>query len=77
MLGAFVCSYAHGYKLASIKADQIPTGFKASIELDVIRNAADEWFDTIVNILNGIKLPDIDIDKKKDDYLRSNTFYIG
>jgi len=61
--------------LMSLKGDQIPTGFRASIELDVLKNAANVWFDTIIQLVNGLKLPDINIDDK-GDYMKDNTFYI-
>ena len=43
---------------------------------DVLRNAASEWFDTIIQIVNGIKIPDLVVDPKKGDYMKKNTFYI-
>jgi len=49
-------------------------GFKASIELQVLRQAADVWFDQIIQLVNGLNIPDFTAGN--GDYMRSNTFYI-
>ena len=75
---AFACTTAQAsVKLMSLKGLDIPVGFRASIDLDVARNAANEWFDTIIQVVNGIKIPNVIIDKKENDYMKKNIFYIG
>lgn len=49
-------------------------GFKASIELQVLRQAADVWFDQIIQLVNGLNIPDFTAGN--GDYMRDNTFYI-
>jgi hypothetical protein len=33
---------------------------KASVDLDVFREAADAWFDTMVQVVNNMKIPDVE-----------------
>jgi len=53
---------------------ELPTGMRASLDLNVLRQAADVWFDSIIQLVNGLTIPNIEMDKK--DYMRDNTFYI-
>jgi hypothetical protein len=51
----------------------VETGFKGSIELNVLRQAAGVWFDTIIQVVNGITIPNFSSD---GDYMKDNTFYV-
>jgi len=39
----------------------------------VLRQAANVWFDTIIQVVNGITIPNFESD---GDYMKDNTFYI-
>jgi len=49
-------------------------GVKASIELQVFRQAAGVWFDTIIDLVNGYAIPDIL--QKNGNYYKDNVFNI-
>ena len=51
----------------------VESGFKGSIQLNVLRQAANVWFDTIIQVVNGITIPNFESD---GDYMKENTFYI-
>ena len=51
----------------------VESGFKGSIELNVLRQAANVWFDTIIQVVNGITIPNF---SQNGDYMNDNTFYI-
>jgi hypothetical protein len=51
----------------------IDAGLKMDIQFDVLRQAANTWFDTIIKVVNGIKIPDVQSGK---DYMKDNHFYI-
>lgn len=51
----------------------IDAGLKMDIQFDVLRQAANTWFDTIIQVVNGIKIPDVQSGK---DYMKDNHFYI-
>jgi len=34
-------------------------GLTASVDLDVLRQAADVWFDTLIKVVNNITIPNV------------------
>jgi len=47
---------------------------KNSLDISVISQAKDVWFDKIISTLNGLKIPDVTDDK--GNYLKDNEFFI-
>jgi hypothetical protein len=37
----------------------VDAGLKVDIQFDILRQAANTWFDTIIQVVNGIKIPDV------------------
>jgi hypothetical protein len=83
-VSSFLLAYsvAEPTKLLSIPADEFvgltdvkfSPGVTASMEVDVMQEAANVWFDTIIQVVNGLKIPDFDMGS--GDYMNDNTFYI-
>jgi hypothetical protein len=48
-------------------------GLKVDIEFDILRQAANTWFDTLVQVINGITIPDFESGK---NYMKGNHFYL-
>jgi hypothetical protein len=48
-------------------------GFKLDVDFDILRSAADAWFDTLVQVLNGLTIPNF---SNGSDYMEDNHFYI-
>ena len=57
-----------------IDATSFTPAFKGGIDLTVLKQAGNEWFDTIVQLVNGLVIPDVTTSGK--DYMYDNTFYI-
>jgi len=52
---------------------EVPAGFKVDIEFDVLRQAADVWYDSLIKVINGIKIPDVE---SNGNYIKDSHFYI-
>jgi len=50
-------------------------GIKASMDISVLEQAKDVYFDNIVSIINNVKIPDIRDDK--GNYLLGNSFVLN
>ena len=48
---------------------EVPTGFKGALDIGVIEQAKDVYFDYVLNILKNVNIPDIDF---KGGYIRDN-----
>ena len=71
-------AFAYDLQKFSIPLDDpivVKAGIQGSIDLDVLRNAADEWFNTLIGVVNGLKIPDIT--DKDGNYFKENVFYIN
>jgi hypothetical protein len=62
-----------GYLCAG--AYSLETGFVTSLDLAVLDQAKDTYWDKIITVLNGLEIPDFYQDK--NDYMRDNHFYIS
>jgi hypothetical protein len=47
-------------------------GIKASLNIDVLEQAKDAYFDTVVELINNLEIPDFEDDD--GNYLRGNSF---
>lgn len=66
---AVACTQAV-YALASTKS-----AFKASVDVDVLSQAKDVYFDKLIDVVNNLELPDFYQDK--NHYLKGNHFYLN
>jgi len=66
---AVACTQAV-YALANTKS-----GFKASMDIDVIEQAKDVYFDWIIQTVNSLEIPDFYDDS--NHYLKGNHFYLN
>ena len=82
-VSSFLLAYsvAEPTKLMSIPAEEFgltdvkfTPGVTASMEVDVMQEAANVWFDTIIQVVNGLKIPDFDMGH--GDYMNDNRFSI-
>ena len=58
------------YGLASTKS-----AFKASVNVDVLSQAKDVYFDRLIDVVNNLQIPDFYEDK--NHYLKGNHFYLN
>ena len=49
-------------------------GFNIDINFDVLKNAGNVWFDELIQVLNGIAIPDVEF--ANGNYMKDNHFYI-
>ena len=66
---AVACTQAV-YSLASTKS-----GFKGSLDVDVLSQAKDVYFDKLINVVNNLEIPDFYQDK--NHYMTGNHFYLN
>jgi hypothetical protein len=66
-----VSAFAAPSKLMSIPAEEFglndvkfSPGVTASMEIDVLQQAANVWFDSIISVVNGLEIPDFDLGDK-------------
>jgi hypothetical protein len=52
----------------------IPTGMTASLDISVLEQAKDVYFDTIMEMINTVEIPDFD--KDKNHYMEGNSFVL-
>jgi hypothetical protein len=52
----------------------VDNGFNIDINFDVLKNAGNVWFDELIQVLNGLEIPDYE--KDKNAYMKDNHFYI-
>jgi hypothetical protein len=50
-------------------------GFNVDINFDIVKQAANVWFDELVSVLDGLTIPDY-IAPNGHDYMKDNHFYI-
>jgi len=66
---AVACTQAV-YALASFKS-----GYKGSLDVDVLSQAKDVYFDSLINVVNNLEIPDFYQDK--NHYMIGNHFYLN
>jgi hypothetical protein len=49
-------------------------GFNIDINFDVLKNAGNVWFEELIQVLNGLTIPDVTFDN--GNYMKDNHFYI-
>jgi hypothetical protein len=57
-----------------LEAITFDPGFNIDINFDVLKNAGNVWFDSLIEVLNGLTIPDFE--SKDGDYMKDNHFYI-
>lgn len=59
----------------TLAQSNLTPGIKASMDISILEQAKDTYFDNIVQIINNVKIPDIEDDK--GNYLRGNSFVMN
>ena len=62
-----------GVSVLSTSIDNGVNGVTAALDVDVIQQAKDAYFNEIIKLINGLEIPDIDSGK---DYMHDNYFYV-
>jgi hypothetical protein len=55
-------------------ADTFKPGTKSSMDISVLEEAKDVWFDEIISVLDGLKIPDVT--DSSGNYMKDNVFNI-
>jgi hypothetical protein len=61
--------------LAAVACAQVNTGMTASMDISIIEQAKDVYFDSIIQTINNLQLPDLEEDSHH--YLKENSFVMN
>jgi len=60
--------------LAGVQSQELKAGLKTSLDISILDQAKDVWFDKLLTVINNIQLPDLD--DGHGSYLKGNKLTI-